>query len=76
MESFILTCLVIFAAVGVVIAWKNAKNGGMLTLVAGIALSVFALFSAGHNHAFAMLISGGPYIIAGALFLASCKKSK
>ncbi len=35
-----------------------------------------AFFAAGHNHAFAMLISGGPYLLVGGLFLASQRKSK
>lgn len=35
----------------------------------GIAHSTFAFFAAGHNKALAVVISGGPFLLAGILFL-------
>lgn len=70
-EDIIMAILVVGTTVGVVLAWKFEKIGGFITLLFGIAHSIFALFASGHNHGFAMLISGGPFIITGILFLIS-----
>ena len=41
------------------------------TLISAVAYSTFAYFDGGHSRGLAMLISGGPYFLIGALFLAS-----
>jgi amino acid transporter len=68
-EDIIMAILVVGTTIGVLLAWKFEKVGGYITLLFGIAHSTFALFASGHNHAFAMLISGGPFIFTGILFL-------
>lgn len=76
MEDTLMAILVVGTTVGVLLAWKFERMGGLITLLFGIAHSVFALFAAGHNHAFAMSISGGPYILTGILFLLAYTRSQ
>jgi hypothetical protein len=75
-ESLIMAFLIMFSIVGVVTAWFRELYGGVLLLVVGLMYCVFAIIVAGHNKAFAVLISGVPFIIAGLLFLASWRESK
>jgi high-affinity Fe2+/Pb2+ permease len=63
--------LMIASASGVLIAWRREAMGGATLVVCGLALSVFAYFSAGHNKAFAILVSGVPFFVTGVLFLLS-----
>jgi hypothetical protein len=49
--------------------WIDARRGAWAMLVVGAAFSIFALFTAGRLHWFAMLVSGGPYLLIGVLFL-------
>lgn len=76
MEDTLMAILVIGTTIGVLLAWKFERVGGFITLLFGIAHSIFALLAAGHNHAFAMLISGGPYIVTGILFLLADTRSR
>jgi hypothetical protein len=71
LESSILAVLIIASAVGVLIAWWREGIGGTIVVVVGIAYSAFAWVAAGHNKGFAMLISGGPFLVVGTLFLVS-----
>jgi len=59
-------------------SWKNLSVGGVLTTGSGLALSIFASFSSGHNHLTAALISGFPFLLAGILitFSVGWKKSQ
>jgi hypothetical protein len=68
-ESLIMAFLILFSIVGVVTAWFQELYGGVLLLVVGLMHCGFAFIVAGHNKAFAVLISGVPFIIAGLLFL-------
>jgi hypothetical protein len=67
--------LVLGTTIGILVAWKIERIGGLITLLFGIAHSIFALFASGHNHVLAMLISGGPFIVVGILFLATSARS-
>ena len=75
-ESLIMAFLILLSIVGVVTAWFRELYGGVLLLVVGLMHCAFAYIVAGHNKAFAVLISGVPFIIAGLLFLASWRDSK
>lgn len=44
-------------------------RGGLAMVITGAAFSLFAIVTAGHNHWLAALVSGGPFIAAGALLL-------
>jgi len=68
-ESWVLAALIVAAAVAVAIAWWRERIGGPAVLAVGVAFSTFALITSGHNHAFAMLITGGPFLLSGLLFL-------
>lgn len=76
LEGAVLATLVIIAVVGVAIAWRRERIGGMVTVVAAVALCVFAYITAGHNRGYAMAVSGGPFLLAGILFLVSWWRSK
>jgi CHASE2 domain-containing sensor protein len=76
-EGIALAGLIAVEAIGIVIAWEREKIGGAVIAVTSIILCVFAYFSAGHNHWFAVLVSGVPFLISGVLFLlVSRQKSK
>ncbi len=62
------------AAVGV--AWWRPRPGGVLVLAAGLAFVFFALLSAGRNHLLAAATSGGPFVLAGTLFLAGSRQDE
>lgn len=75
-EGAMLMGLVIFVALGVLIAWRREGIGGLVAVIGAIALCIFAYVTAGHNKGFAMLISGGPFLVAGILFLACWRRSE
>jgi hypothetical protein len=54
--------------VGVLVAFRHPRTGGRLLVVSGVLFSLFALVTAGRNEAFAAAVSGGPFIVSGALF--------
>jgi hypothetical protein len=70
-EGVVLGGLVIVSVFGVLIAWRWERTGGVILVLCGLALSVFAYISAGHNKAFAILVSGVPFLVSGVLFLLS-----
>jgi hypothetical protein len=70
-EGAVLSGLVVASVLGVLLAWRRERVGGPLALVGGVALSAFAYATAGHNKPFAILVSGAPFLVAGALFVIS-----
>jgi len=75
-EGVMLAGLVATNAVGVFIAWRRERIGGTVTVIGAVALCVFAFVTAGHNKGFAMLVSGGLFLIPGILFLASWRRTR
>ena len=75
LESAIMACLIVASSLGVAIAWWREGLGGAVVLGCAVAYSTFAYFAAGHHTELAMLISGGPFFLIGALFLASWRCS-
>ena len=75
-ESAIMSVLVIASIIGVLVAWWREGLGGAILVIIGVAHSTFACFAAGHNILLAMLISGGPFLLVGGLFLASWRRSR
>ncbi len=73
-ESVAIVVLVLLNVVGVAVAFRRERLGGALVVATGTAFSLFALASAGHNHALAMLVSGGPFLVSGLLFLAASRR--
>jgi hypothetical protein len=71
LEGAMLSVLAGANAVGVAIAWWRERIGGTVLVIAGTALCAFAYVTAGHNKGFAVLVSGGPFLVTGILFLAS-----
>jgi len=69
MESTILTLLGIASAISIIIAWKNEKTGGIFLTTLGIFGIIFGCIAAGHNNFLAALITGGPFLTSGILFL-------
>ncbi|NOZ78960.1 MAG: hypothetical protein GXP48_07260 [Acidobacteria bacterium] len=70
-ESAVLTVLGTWAAAGIAIAFRHELAGGVIAFAAGCAFAVFASLAAGRNVLLAVLVSGGPFLLAGALFAAS-----
>jgi len=66
-----MTGLIPASALSVLITWRQEEIGGTLLLICAIAHSTFEYFASGHNQGLAMLISGGPFLLVGILFLAS-----
>jgi hypothetical protein len=76
LESVIMAVLMVTSISGVCLAWWREGTGGTVVLLSGVAHSTFAYFAAGHNTAYAMLISGGPFLLIGSLFLTSYYRSE
>jgi len=76
LEGAMLAGLGVFAVLGILIAWWREGIGGTVVLIGAIALGTFAYVTAGHNKVWAMLITGGPLLVAGLLFLASWWRSR
>lgn len=76
LETALLVVFGVSAAIGVAIAFRSEAIGGAITLVVGIALTVFALITAGRNQIVAATFTGGPFIVAGALFLTSWRRRR
>jgi hypothetical protein len=74
-EGMVLGALILFAVIGVAIGFAREDTGGVIALVAGVALAVFAVITAGRNHWLAVLVSGGPFILTGVLFLLSAHRN-
>jgi hypothetical protein len=70
-ESIWMVFLITALALAVLLAWRREKLGGALLVVCAVAFSLFAYFTAGRNKGYAMLVSGGPFLLSGALFLAA-----
>ena len=75
-QGAMLAGLVIFAVLGVLIAWWREGVGGTIVVIGAIALGTFAYVTAGHNKVWAMLITGGPFLVTGILFLACWRRSR
>ena len=71
LESTMIAGFIIASVLAVIIAWWREGVGGTILVICGAAFSAFAYFTAGHNQAIAMLVSGAPFIVAGVLFLVS-----
>ena len=54
---------------------NREKIGGILVIACGIILSASAYISSGHNRVMAMLMTGGPLVVSGILFLISWLES-
>jgi hypothetical protein len=71
LESGILTALIVASLVSGLTAWWREAMGGAFVVVCGVAFSIFAGVTAGHNKVFAVMVTGVPFSIAGLLFLGS-----
>ena len=75
-EGAIMAMLITVSVLGIFIGWRREKVGGIILVICAAAFSTFALFAAGRNHVFAMLVSGGPFLLIGVLFLLAWKRSR
>ena len=74
-EGAVLFGLVVVSTLGVLLAWRREKIGGLIVLAGGVALSAFAYVTASRYKLFAILVSGAPFLVAGALFVVSGRRS-
>ncbi len=70
-EVFVLGVILLFGAVGAVVAWMDDFTGGFALLAAGAALAVFVPFAAEHSDLAVTLLFAGPFAVAGAMLLAA-----
>ena len=68
-QGAVLTALGLGAIAGFVLSFRWNRPGGLLTLVAGCLLCVFAVITAGRNHWLAVLVSGVPWLVVASLIL-------
>jgi hypothetical protein len=68
-QGAVLTALGIMAITGFVLSLRWTRPGGLLTLVAGCLLCVFASVTAGRNHWLAVLVAGVPWVVVSGLML-------
>ncbi len=68
-QGAVLTALGLAAIAGFVLSFRWNRPGGLLTLVAGCLLCVFAVVTAGRNHWLAVLVSGVPWLVVAGLIL-------
>jgi hypothetical protein len=75
LEGTVLAGLLIIMVLGVLIAWIRERIGGTLLVVGAIVLGVFSYVIAEHSKIWNMLCMGGPFLLAGILFLACWRQS-
>ena len=75
LEGFLLTILIVLNITGVVIAFQNEKRGSLTIIISSLFLCIFSYISAGRNEAFAIAISGLPFLVSGTSFLLGWLKS-
>jgi hypothetical protein len=75
-ESSVLATLIIASVLGVIVGWWRAGFGGMLLVIAAVAHAIFAYLTAEHNQGLSILVTGGPFLVAGALFLLCWRTSQ
>jgi hypothetical protein len=68
-ESIVMTILIFSSLIAMAVAWYRELPGGILLLAVALAHAVNALIVAGHNRGFAVLVSGGPFLVVGLLFV-------
>jgi len=76
LEGTILAGLLIITVLGVLIAWSREGIGGVLLVVGAIVLGAFSYVTAEHDKVGNMVFTGGPFLVAGILFLACWRGSE
>jgi hypothetical protein len=76
LEGTILAGLLIITVLGVLIAWSREGTGGVLLIVGAIVLGTFSYLTAEQGKVWNMLLMGGPFLVAGILFLACWRRSE
>jgi len=77
LEFVILLVLISIAILGIIIAWWRERVGGIITIIAAIAIMIFAFLSPSPyplsllEKFRTMLVVGGPPLLTGILFLLS-----
>ena len=75
LEGTMLAGLLIITVLGVLIAWSREGIGGTLLVVGAIVLGAFSYVTAEHGKVWTVLLMGGPFLVAGILFLACWRRS-
>jgi hypothetical protein len=75
-EEQMMTGLTVASLLSILVAWWRGGIGGTFLLICGAAHSTLAVFASGHNKLGAVLISGGPFLLLGALFLAAWRQGR
>lgn len=73
-EGTVLFLLIVVAVSGVYLSWSRERLGGTLVVIFALILSSFSYFVAGFNKLLIALITGGPFLLSGVLFIFSSKR--
>lgn len=70
-ETGMLVFLAVVSVLITVFAWRRERLGGFVMLLWGLAFAIIAYATSSPYQIVSALVSGGPFILAGGLFLAS-----
>ena len=68
-EGITLGIIALTAIAGCIISFKKERLGGIILLLAALSFGIHIALVAGRNHFLVWLMTGFPYLLAGALFL-------
>ena len=75
-QSAVLTILILASCIGAATAWFREGIGSAILIGTGVAHSTLAYIESGHNKVPAALFTGGPFLIAGLLYLWSWRRTQ
>ncbi len=75
-ETGTLVFLGLMAVAGGILSWWKDAISGIVLFLTSVGLGIHIGCYAGHNHVFAWVLIGLPYLIAGMLMLSSWRLSK
>lgn len=75
-EGTILAGLLLFALLGIVMAWVREGVGSVLLIVGAVALGAFSYLTADQDKFLDLLLVAGPIFVLGLLFLTCWQQSK
>lgn len=73
LESLGITIFGALAIAGALIAWRCERPGGGVLFLGGLGFGCFGYCSAGRSKPLAALLTGGPMVVSGLLFLAAAR---
>jgi hypothetical protein len=70
-ETVLLIGMVAFSFLSVFLAWRKESTGGVVMILWGLVFAAIAFVTSQPYQIYSMLVTGGPFLLAGCLFVAS-----